>query len=590
MKRIAVGLLSLMMIVFIAACGKETPVEDIPKKEEALNSEEMPGKKENVKAGKADKVTEETKNPVLEGNTFWKAYQFTIDGEKENLPSEKRQIDVILWENGTAQFREIIDGIYLTDDRQAEARWTQTEDGEILMHHPDYDFPYWEGILRDGEMELECYGGVLSLKQEKMPETAGERLHPAQLQGTWLQVSGVVEGDEWDAMPGYFGSLVFKTQWNDATSSYEMTVDSEEKDHLGMFRESFWDFSTEILDECLYEGCGNDEWSVHLGEYSQVNEDGYPTDMEYYVTLVDENTLLKQCYYTLDGAPAVSYQTYQRMLPRVSHDLVMAHELEGGDYECVGYVDENGVEYDAPPGMSDFYVHLDISPYCTVGWWDEATDERISINGEWTLGDSGGTLLLVADNFLDAEESENTFWLAGAVRENYTQTQYEVSDATEMYLWYQHGIIKLEHVGGSGGENYGGDDPAYEDTMNYLEGNAFAAPEGTLFILYGENAFLGETAVELEDVYHYNLSSGSSHAELILLTAVLDNTLFWYEDESRNEVWSEVLNAGESVVLKVDVPETAKEVLCININDEAVYYYEISSDTISEDAWYYVTE
>ena len=55
-------------------------------------------------------------------------------------------------------------------------------------------------------------------------------------------------------------------------------------------------------------------------------------------------------------------------------------------------------------------------------------------------------------------------------------------------------------------------------------------------------------------------------------------------------MWSEVLNAGESVVLKVDVPETAKEVLCININDEAVYYYEISSDTISEDAWYYVTE
>ena len=91
-------------------------------------------------------------------------------------------------------------------------------------------------------------------------------------------------------------------------------------------------------------------------------------------------------------------------------------------------------------------------------------------------------------------------------------------------------------------------------------------------------------------MYHYNLSSGSSHAELILLTAVLDNTLFWYEDESRNEVWSEVLNAGESVVLKGDVPETAKEVLCININDEAVYYYEISSDTISEDAWYYVTE
>ena len=125
MKRIAVGLLSLMMIVSIAACGKETPVEDIPKKEEALNSEEMPGKKENVKAGKADKVTEEAKNPVLEGNTFWKAYQFTIDGEKENLPSEKRQIDVILWENGTAQFREIIDGIYLTDDGQAEARWTQ---------------------------------------------------------------------------------------------------------------------------------------------------------------------------------------------------------------------------------------------------------------------------------------------------------------------------------------------------------------------------------------------------------------------------------------------------------------------------------
>ena len=74
-------MLSLMMIVFIAACGKETPVEDIPKKEEALNSEEMPGKKENVKAGKADKVTEEAKNPVLEGSTFWKAMRLRLRRE-----------------------------------------------------------------------------------------------------------------------------------------------------------------------------------------------------------------------------------------------------------------------------------------------------------------------------------------------------------------------------------------------------------------------------------------------------------------------------------------------------------------------------
>lgn len=33
-----------------------------------------------------------------------------------------------------------------------------------------------------------------------------------------------------------------------------------------------------------------------------------------------------------------------------------------------------------------------------------------------------------------------------------------VSDNEEMYLWYKNGIIKLQHVYGSGGENYGGDD------------------------------------------------------------------------------------------------------------------------------------
>ena len=64
----------------------------------------------------------------------------------------------------------------------------------------------------------------------------------------------------------------------------------------------------ELLEEPVYEGCGNDEWSVKFLTYNST----YGEDEEFYATLIDENTLLLQHLYPFDGTQGVSYQTYTR--------------------------------------------------------------------------------------------------------------------------------------------------------------------------------------------------------------------------------------------------------------------------------------
>ena len=61
-----------------------------------------------------------------------------------------------------------------------------------------------------------------------------------------------------------------------------------------------------VLPGELYPGCGNDQW---IGEVTAVS----PDDDRYALTLLEDGTLLLQTYWIMDGMPWVSYGWYERI-------------------------------------------------------------------------------------------------------------------------------------------------------------------------------------------------------------------------------------------------------------------------------------
>jgi hypothetical protein len=295
--------------------------------------------------------------------------------------------------------------------------------------------------------------------------------------------------------------------------------------------------------------------------------------------------MLRKLYYIFDGGPGVSYQTFRRIIPSTAEYYFTSSDLEGGDYECISYTDRNGKKTADVPEMKDFYVHLDVNSEMMVSWWDESIADRRSFVGTWLMGE-GGVINLVSNQYDGEREFTDTCWFAGAIRGVMATYPGYGEYEPEMYLYYNGGIIHLQHGSGSGGENFGGDYQEYRQTMDYLEGNAFSAPEKALLVIYGDS-FLNMEEYGYLPIYEI---STSAHSRKVLITAVLDHTHFWYEDIDGYTVWEETLNAGESVILQVDVPEKANEYLWFNINDEVAYCCGIDQTIVIQDDFMYITE
>jgi len=196
-----------------------------------------------------------------------------------------------------------------------------------------------------------------------------------------------------------------------------------------------------------------------------LNDNGQPSDPVYYVTLLDENTLLRQNYYYDSIGPFVSYQTYKRMSPMGVDTKISVAELEGSDWEMTDYIGENGIVK-----SGDLYIHLDIYPECSIRWQSEEQEEAVILDGTWFLG-SNGNLLLFGENY-------ETLWLAGAVYNNLTIEE----SGKEIQLYHDGGIIRLDYVEGSGGENYGGEErklTSINSTEEFIEA---IAPDSYIFV------------------------------------------------------------------------------------------------------------
>ena len=419
--------------------------------------------------------------------------------------------------------------------------------------------------LEEGFSVPEQEAPEISVEQ---PSPEPEKLTPEDLEGTWLMVSGVTEGYEWDAMPGSFESMVFRTEEADGVK--RMAVDSESGDYSRYVPSAYYGKGITVLEEPLYEGCGNEDWSVMVGEKSPVNEDGYPIETEYYVTLLDQDTMLRQQCFTLDGAPMLTEQTFRRF-PVVSAAAgVDDNKLANTVWICESYTDRQGVEYPTVPGRRNLMLELDEKLRFRMMWEDEQEQLLMTPKGGWILGE-GNTLLLYG--------YDEQGWYAGSVGENDTP---DGGGDVALYLWVQGGIMKLVPA-----EHEFPDENGYVDTMNELEGAAFAAPEEALLVIYSDQ-YQDMKRYEKGNLVPIYEAADTLDSRNILITAVLDETLIWLENGGYVTDDIGTLWAGESVMIRTELSDLQDSFLCFEVKGE-VYAFELSSDNLDfYEGWSYI--
>lgn len=250
------------------------------------------------------------------------------------------------------------------------------------------------------------------------------------LAGTWLKVGGEIEGDIWEAIPGNFEILVFTEGTDPLDGTETMLVDLESRDYQGELSDCFYQERIETLEQPIYEGCGNEEWSVRIGAESERDQDGRRISEEYYATLLDQNTLLKQHFFTSDGAPAVSYQTFKRVFPgdRIEY-MEIPDESILDEWVLEAYVDENGNELPLPTEFTDLSIHLSGS----AEWYDEKRAIDFEYSGDWKSG-RGGTFLWQSDDDYSA-------WFAGAFAKEQTDSKSEW--IPKLHLYHEGGWLCL---------------------------------------------------------------------------------------------------------------------------------------------------
>lgn len=417
------------------------------------------------------------------------------------------------------------------------------------------------GKGEDGSV-LSPNSGAASSPDTSTPDTSNpdipDTTDPAQLQGVWLQVGSEVEGDINPTMPYFFNSMIFQTDGGDA-----LLASAQSGDYDGFTaRDSYSQREVTLLDQPIYEGCGNDEWSVRIGEESPLNEHGYPTGVDIYVTLLDENTLLQQRYYSFDNGqiPGVSYQTYKRFLPGMPNTQGEA-ALAGGNFELAGYINADGVRQETHPVYTDFRLHLNTAGGYTFtsSASDNAQDDYTGGGHYWGLGE-GGTILLRSENL-----EQDGF--GGVVTED--------SGVTEILLWdNMEGILCLQYKEWDG----------YQDTMTDLEGNAFAAPANAVLIYYGDEYLDMDWYRDNEGIPVYELADGPD-VRKILISCAVDDTPVWIENDGFEVGQLGTMMAGESIIVQTGYDGAH---LCFKYGG-IEYYIELSNSSLPLDKWDYIT-
>ena len=366
-------------------------------------------------------------------DTYWVAESWLAeDGEQgwEPLDKDLWFMDLLLRTDGTARFRDVHQQVCLMDDSNQSLRWERTEEGTWRFFSRLYSQPVLEGTYDSGILQVEYMDMTFRMRRAEIPDTPGKDTLPAELAGTWIMVSGETEGYEWPAMPGELASLVIYTFYED--DGLMLLADMEDRSHFGDLMYCRYALKTQLLEYPLYEGADNELWSVRIGEESPVDDNGFPLETEFYAALLDYNTLQLQRYYTLDGYPAVSYQTYVRFTDLVSWKTPVQMELKYSNWDIAAYTDYSGNALSIPKELEGVSICLDADEICYLQYPDGTVQQ-----GTWQL-EYGGVILLQSP-----EDGQRPFWLAGAVSGYSVEENGESADEYQLALYYEGGILRL---------------------------------------------------------------------------------------------------------------------------------------------------
>lgn len=365
-------------------------------------------------------------------DTYWVACEWqSSEQEAQSLPTEDWWVDLILRTDGSAQLRDVGYDVYLQEESDLYLKWKQTDDGQLSLFYSATGELCWDGIVEGDTLTLNYYSGTLKLKQAEMPTETGELYCPAQIRGTWFMAADHTGGSPSSVLPGHFETLVFTESWT--ADSVSLVADLEQRDYHGTYLVDFFDrLPVELLDYPVYDGCGNETWSMRI--HRDEGED--PRYTEYMLTLLDQDTMLVQKYSPWDDR--FTEYTFHRILPRSSHWDITVDELPGLFFRATEFTSADGKISPLPPEMEDFYLFLTEDDVCFLGQRFTGMDEAIEIEGNWRLG-NGGSLHLTTD------DSEHTFWYAGAVRGEalFSPAGDYAGENYEVYLYYDGGILKL---------------------------------------------------------------------------------------------------------------------------------------------------
>lgn len=218
--------------------------------------------------------------------------------EVSTMPTEKWWADLVLDEDGTAQFREVLGLGYTSCLRNGQ--WWLGADNVLRLTGEDYD---GELVTMDGRMEkdrsvmLETpYGDRFYFEPAQKPDSGGE-LCIADLEGTWRMTGG-----EPGAGEKHMASLLnIERRWSDGEEGGYILRAEYYSARLLDTDTPQYETQKELLvekrEEALSDGFSGEPWSARL--FSE--ESG----AEYLAALTERNTLYLRRSDAPDGAPTV---------------------------------------------------------------------------------------------------------------------------------------------------------------------------------------------------------------------------------------------------------------------------------------------
>lgn len=212
------------------------------------------------------------------------------------------------------------DGIDAEDHEYRDAPWELTYEEEFAVL--SIDFGAMAGVLRYNLLyheEFDLLYAAIDAVQEEMPIgwepqyrflASPAAPEPVEMLGEWELVWTEVEDDRNEAEPGSCSMEIRMS----ASSGFLASYTSREYPHNN-FENELLVFDTRQM----YYGCGNDAWVADLDYVG-------PWDTTYAVTLTEEDVLIKQNYFLVDGAPMVSYEYFYRIGEGLEYDQGESNE------------------------------------------------------------------------------------------------------------------------------------------------------------------------------------------------------------------------------------------------------------------------